>query len=90
MDEILIDLVARSLYFSNANIMFGWQGWAYKHASEWRRLHDAWAEMNIDEKNIWKKQAMEIIENFAKSNPDLYKIVAERFLPSNDRWWTIS
>jgi hypothetical protein len=85
MDEMLIDLVARSLYFSEANIMFGWQGWAYKQASEWRGLHDTWVAMSDDEKDKWKIRANKIL---AIVDPNLYKIITDGFIPSNERWWS--
>lgn len=85
MDEILIDLAARSLYFSHANIMFGWQGWAYRQASEWRRLHDEWATLDNDEKAIWKLRANELL---ATIDPSLYKIIINGLTQSNDRWWS--
>jgi hypothetical protein len=85
----LINLVARSLFFSEANIMFGWQGWAYRQATEWRRLHDTWDGMSIDEKNIWLEKATTFLANIEQENPDLYSHIINGYLnPEGFRWWS--
>jgi len=88
MNETLVDQIARSLYFSNANIMFGWQGWAYKQASEWRRLHDLWATMPDSEKSIWLNRARELLDDIRKTKPNLHEFLINGQLADNgNRWW---
>lgn len=88
MEDHLIVSIARSLYFSNANIMFGWQGWAYKQATEWRRLQDSWETMSDEEKAVWFEKANEILYNIRENNNDLYEALINGHLNFKGcRWW---
>lgn len=84
-------IVARSLYFADSNLMFGWQGWAYKQATEWRRLHDSWANMNNEEKSSWLLKADLVMKKIKISDETVYEIMSNRFRNVNtDRWWVSS
>lgn len=88
MDNQLILTTARSLYFSDANIMFGWQGWAYKQATEWRKLHDMWQFMPENEKANWIEKAKIILAHIQTTQTDLYELLVNNQIDDMGfRWW---
>lgn len=88
MSQNLILLIAKSLYFSDANIMFGWQGWAYRQATEWRRLHDSWETMLDDQKSVWLEKAKLILFDIQNNDNDLYEAMTNGCIDaSGHRWW---
>lgn len=88
MSQNLILLIARSLYFSDANIMFGWQGWAYRQATEWRRLHDSWETMLDDQKSVWLEKAKLILFDIQNNDNDLYEAMTNGCIDASaHRWW---
>lgn len=89
MEDHLISSVARSLYFSDADIMFGWQGWAYKQATKWRHLHNSWETMLDEEKCIWLEKAKNILYDIRENDNDLYNNIINGYLDTTKghRWW---
>jgi len=87
MNNQLIITIARSLYFSDANIMFGWQGWAYKQATEWRKLHDLWDTMSENEKTKWINKAKIILSDIKSTQTDLYELLVNNQMDDGFRWW---
>jgi hypothetical protein len=88
MEDSIITSIARSLYFSDADIMFGWQGWAYKQATKWKRLHDSWATILDDEKNVWLEKAKIILADIKENDNDLYQAIINGHLDvKGNRWW---
>jgi len=67
--------------------MFGWQGWAYKQATEWRKLHDLWDTMSENEKTKWINKAKIILSDIKSTQTDLYELLVNNQMDDGFRWW---